>query len=514
MNKHLKIFLFLLVLGGLVIFAIKAIAPYWEESNQRKTSDALATKGVIRIGVDNWIGYFPLCSPEMRRNLRSRDYALECIEDAADYTERFKKLSDGDLDLAVGTVDAYLLNGGRFDFPGVIISVIDESKGGDAIIANAARASSLDALSGGKLRIAYTPASPSEHLLKSLNAHFDLGLYDNNRSWRMPSDGSSEALKSLLAGKADAAVLWEPDVTRALSKGGMVKLVGTEDTDKLIVDILLAGREFASRRPGAVRELLDAYFETLQVYQADNERLIGDIHKETDLGRDRIASMLGGVQWSGLLENGTLWFDVQQQKRIGSDGLVEAIEAAAEILVDNGDFGSTPVPGSDPYRLTSRDFVKQLYLETYPGGADMSQENSLSRDFKSLTEEQWRQMRRVGTLKVEPVSFRRGTGLLDLDGKNTIDRIAEKIRRYPNFRILVEGHTGLKGDQEQNLKLSASRAQAVARYLMVTYKVDSDRVRALGYGSSKPLAKKPGESNRAYSYRLPRVEISLLSGGR
>jgi outer membrane protein OmpA-like peptidoglycan-associated protein len=330
----------------------------------------------------------------------------------------------------------------------------------------------------------------------------------------MPTDGSSKALKKLQSGKADAAVLWEPDVTRALSAGGMVKLVGTEDTDKLIVDILLAGREFASRKPGAVRDLLDAWFETLQLYQSDNSKLIDDIRKETDLEGAQIDSMLDGVQWSGLLENGTLWFDVQQQNRIGSDGLVEAIEAAAEILVENGDFSSSPVPGSDPYRLTSREFVKQLYLETYPGGSDVSQENSLSRDFKPLTESQWKLMRRVGTLKVEPVSFRRGTGLLDLDGKNTIDRIAEKVRRYPNFRILVEGHTGLKGDPEQNLKLSASRAQAVARYLMVTYKIDSDRVRALGYGASKPLAKKPGESSRAYSYRLPRVEISLLSGGR
>ena len=123
-------------------------------------------------------------------------------------------------------------------------------------------------------------------------------------------------------------------------------------------------------------------------------------------------------------------------------------------------------------------------------------------------------MRRVGTLKVEPISFRRGTGLLNLEGKKTVDLIVERVRRYPNFRILVEGHTGLAGDPQQNLKLSLSRSEAVARYLMVTYNIDADRLRAVGYGASRPLPRQAGESDRAYSYRLPRVEISLMSGGR
>ena len=516
MSRHVKIFLFLVVVGVLLILLLRAILPWWQETQQRSTSDAAATRGVLTIGVDNWIGYFPLCSPEMRRNLRARGYALECIEDAADYGERLRKLAEGDLDFAVATVDAYLLNGGKQGFPGVIVAVIDESKGGDAIVADSSRVSDLNALAGrGGMKIAFTPASPSEHLLKSVNAHFDLGLYGSgNNGWQLPSDGSSEALELLRADRADVAVLWEPDVSRALADGRMVKLMGTEDTDKLIVDILMAGRKFASRDPGAVRELLDAWFETLQVYLADSERLVADIREETDLEPAQIRSMLDGVQWAGLLENGSLWFDVQQQMTIGNDGLVEAIEAASEILIENGDFSASPVPGGDPYRLTNRDFIRELYLQAYPAGSDLSPENALARDFAPLSENEWRQLRRVGTLKVEPVSFRRGTGLLDLAGKNTIDRIAEKVRRYPNFRILVEGHTGLKGDAEQNLKLSASRARAVARYLMVTYKVDADRLRAVGYGASKPLAKKPGESNRAYAYRLPRVEISLLSGGR
>lgn len=516
MSKHLKVFIALLIAGVVVILALWRLLPYWNASQQRSTSDAATTRGVLRIGVDNWIGYFPLCSPEMRRNLRSRGYTLQCIDDAANYADRFDKLTDGELDFAVATVDSWLLNGVEHGYPGVIVAVIDESKGGDAIVAWGERISDLNGLASRPgLKIAFTPASPSEHLLKSINAHFDLGLYgQGDDSWRVPSDGSPAALEKLLAGKVDAAVLWEPDVSRALAGGGVVKLVGTEDTDKLIVDILIASRRQVSRDPDAAEAVLDAWYETLEGYTTSQGSLVRDIREETDLRESQIEPMLDGVAWAGLAENGSLWFDLLQSRAIGSDGLIEAIEAAAQVLVENGDFDRSPVPGDDPYRLISSQFLQQLYRRAYPHGASVTRESSLSADFSPLTEQAWAQMRRVGTLKVEPISFRRGTGLLDLVGKRTVDQIVERLRRYPSFRILVEGHTGLAGDPAQNLKLSLSRAEAVTRYLMVTYNIDADRLRAVGYGSSRPLQKQPGESDRTYSYRLPRVEVSLLSGGR
>jgi hypothetical protein len=33
----------------------------------------------------------------------------------------------------------------------------------------------------------------------------------------------------------------------------------------------------------------------------------------------------------------------------------------------------------------------------------------------------------------------------------------------------------------------------------------------VGYGASKPLPRQPDESERAYDYRLPRVELALVS---
>ena len=51
-------------------------------------------------------------------------------------------------------------------------------------------------------------------------------LYRKGR-WRLETNGSSEALERLLAGEAQAAVLWEPDVSRALAQPDMIKLIGS-----------------------------------------------------------------------------------------------------------------------------------------------------------------------------------------------------------------------------------------------------------------------------------------------
>jgi outer membrane protein OmpA-like peptidoglycan-associated protein len=87
----------------------------------------------------------------------------------------------------------------------------------------------------------------------------------------------------------------------------------------------------------------------------------------------------------------------------------------------------------------------------------------------------------------------------------------EILSHYPTFRVLVRGHTGLNGDPEENKRLSADRADAVARYMNVTYNVDLNRIRVVGLGAAQPLARLQGESERAYQYRLPRVEVSLLA---
>lgn len=512
MSVHVKLFIAVLVLGIVIIVGAKLTLPQIQDALQRATSDAAATQGTLTVGMDSWVGYFPLCSPEMSKRMRAAGYAFRCEDDMADYAARFKKLAEGELDFATATVDAYVLSGAALDFPGAIIAVLDESKGGDAIVARKAIVSSLDALKRrADARIAFTPASPSEHLLKSIGAHFDLPhLKDRRGKWRVESDGSADALAKLQGGQADVAVLWEPDVSKALSDPALVKLIGTEDTDKLIVDVLLASRRLLQEKPEVVSQVLSAYFESLRSYHDDPVQLEKDVRKATDLTEAQVDAMLKGVAWASLNDNGALWFGVTPSGLPGDEGLVEAIQGAVQVLTLAGDFDSNPLPERDPYRLTNRQAIAELYL-AQSGIATTKSGGALARQFKELDEAGWARLKDVGTLKIEPIGFQRGTATLDEEGRDALNRIAERLKRYPNYRVQIKGHTGVTGDAEANLQLSRERAAAAAQYLLDTYPMDENRLRAVGYGGSKPLPREPEESDRAYGYRLPRVELSLVS---
>lgn len=512
MNTHAKVAIVLIAIGVFGIAGYKFGWPYVQESLDRQSSDARDIKAKLAIGVDNWIGYFPLCSNEMRKRMRAKGYLVQCEDDKADLKGRVQKLKGGELQLAVATIDSYLLNGSDPGFPATIVAVIDESKGGDAIVAFKDKVATIDDLKRkAAVKIAFTPASPSEHLLRATSVHFDVAHLRGRRDWRVEANGSPDALEKLLQKKADVAVVWEPDVTRALSQPGVVKLLGSEDVDKLIVDVLLVGRKFSQDNPEAVTTLLREYFNVVRFYREDPARLEQDVVEATKMPADKARASLKGVSWVGLADNFQAWMGGGG----GAEGLVDSIQSTAKILVDNGDFKANPIPEKDPYRIVNRQFLSQIYLQATTGTqaaqANLPAAQSLGRTFKPLDDRAWSAMREVGTLKTLPVVFQSGTAELSLEGKQELDAAMENLRHYPNFRVIVKGHTGLRGAAEENLKLSQERADSVGRYLQVTYGVDANRLRIVGYGSGKPLPRLPDESDRAYDYRLPRVELALVS---
>ncbi len=516
MNKTVvgALLIFILIVAGAL--CVKFISPYIEDRQQRITSDASKTKGTIRLDLDNWTGYYPLRSQEMKKMLRKSGYVLEVNDDNADYAARMKRLENGDIDFAVATVDSYILNGVRENFPGTIVMVIDESKGGDAILSKKGMIDSLDKIKNLQgVSVAFTPDSPSHHLAKAAAYHFGVKSLLPEGDAKIETDGSKAACDLLLDGRTDVAICWEPDVSRAIESGKVVKLLGTEDTQKLIVDILLVNRRLASKKPELVEMFIDSYFKILKIYRDNPDQLKKEVKQETGLSKTMVASMLKGVSWVNFDANCRLWFGISPAGGKSEEGLINTIESTVNILVNTGDFNETPIPGKDPYRLTNSSFLKKLHAKNFAGFTKAGEPgntsgDSLSASFSKLGKNQWAALKDVGTLKIEPVSFQRGTSDLDLLGKQVIDSMVAKLRHYPNFRIKINAHTGVRGDKKANRKLSQLRADAVDLYLKEKFSIDANRTLATGYGGEKPLNRLQGESRRTWLYRLPRVGIALV----
>lgn len=518
MNKKIfgAILLFIILLAAILLLWL--LLPRFMDRQQKITSDATKTRGKIRIAMDNWIGYFPLRSNEMKNAMRRLGWILSCEDDNADYEGRMRRLKDGEIDFAVATVDSFILNAHQYDFPGTIITVIDESKGGDAILALRNKIESLNALKGrSDIKIAFTPNSPSHHLAKAAADHFNIPELLPSGSMYEETEGSEKAREKLLSGKADVAILWEPDVSRALDHKDIIKLLGTEDTEKLIVDILIVRRQFSQKNPEVINQLLDNYFRVLKKYRDSPGLLVSHVREETDLSEDKIESMLKGVEWASFGENCDKWFGIAAPGSYASEGIIDTIQSTINILINSNDFKTSPIPDEDPYRLTNSAHLEYLFSKGISGFSSPKQASnsaepisSIETRFSQLTEKEWNALKEVGTLKVDPIVFQHGTNELSMLAKKVVDQAVERLKHYPNFRVTIKGHTGIRGDQKENLRLSQERAEAVARYLNVVYNIDPNRLFSIGFAGKEPLPLIQGESKRSYEYRLPRVELVLV----
>ena len=68
-----------------------------------------------------------------------------------------------------------------------------------------------------------------------------------------------------------------------------------------------------------------------------------------------------------------------------------------------------------------------------------------------------------------------------------LKNLAEFLRKNPNLRIELGGHTDTRGNAAENLALSSARAKTVYDYLINTEGIDGKRLTFVGYGETMPL---------------------------
>lgn len=104
-------------------------------------------------------------------------------------------------------------------------------------------------------------------------------------------------------------------------------------------------------------------------------------------------------------------------------------------------------------------------------------------------------------------TIRFGLGSADLASESfgTLDRLAEIAKGCPGFRIEVKGHADSVGSDDRNQEISEARARVVADYL-INAGVEAARLRAVGYGNTRPVVPNSSATNRA---RNRRIEFSV-----
>ena len=99
------------------------------------------------------------------------------------------------------------------------------------------------------------------------------------------------------------------------------------------------------------------------------------------------------------------------------------------------------------------------------------------------------------------IRFEAGRASIDPDSAGLLDRLIEIALRCPSANIEIAGHTDADGEDESNQALSEKRAEAVADYL-VKAGLPADRFKAIGYGSTQPLATNDTDEGKAQNRRI------------
>lgn len=261
------------------------------------TSNAQAVDK-LKVGLHPWIGYGAAVVARDKELFQKEDLAVETVTFAGSGST-LAPLVAGQIDIAFSSLHNLALTAGKGSDNLVAIFLLDTSNGADALVA--AREIAATAQLKGR-KVAVTVDEVNHMLLLSALAAGGLKPEDV----QMVNMSAEDAGAALLAGKVDAAVTWEPWVTRARANGGNV-LFTSAHTPNLILNAAIVTKETFQRKGPQLAKLLrgiDAGHRFMSDKPAESKAILA---KWLKVKPAEVDTMLAGDRIYGLGENRVLF---------------------------------------------------------------------------------------------------------------------------------------------------------------------------------------------------------------
>jgi NitT/TauT family transport system substrate-binding protein len=279
-------------LTWLVVFlalavAIGAVLIY--TSQQQPVKEARLT-----VSLNSWIGWAPLYLAQEKGIFQKDGVAVELtrIEDTG---ARKTTMISGRVDGYATSLDNFQLDASE-GVPGKIVMLFDESYGADGIVAKNSIKTIPD-LKGKS--VAFQPGLPSHFLLLQV-------LQDNGLTYKdiNPVDmDADKAGAAFISGKLDAAVTWEPWLTKASQSGNGHILISTHDKPDVIVDALAFRDEVLTSKKQASAAFVQAWFDALAYWKDHPSESEAIMAKSYNLSVQDFQAQVGGVKFLAKADN-------------------------------------------------------------------------------------------------------------------------------------------------------------------------------------------------------------------
>ena len=479
-------FIWIVIVGVLAVAGKYFLLPYWrglkeKEQIVRTGDEERHYDHTVKMFADGFSGYSILRSPDVKKELQGQSVNLAIEDDGARYPERMQALANGEIQMAVFTIDSFVQTGAKLGrYPASIVMVLDETKGADAIVAYKSAVGSLKDLDHPDARFVFVPQSPSEFLARIVCAEFDLSRLP--KRWWIEAEKVEDVYAQFRsAGKQAkrAFVLWEPGVSEALELSGAHVLIDSSRVQGYIVDVLVAERNFLDGSRDVVRKVLEAYLRANYKYSGDADALRELVKEDAGgfgqrLKKEQAEKLIRGIAWKNTQENYAHFGLLSAEESRGLSHVGDMIEKIAAILVKTEALGSNPLEGK-AHTIYHSDVLRQMQNDKFhPGhklgiiGSDTLSPEKVraAAPLPELNEEQWAKLRAVADVKIDPISFRRSAADLNIQSQRNLDDLAKRLPGWPFYYLRVVGHARSEGNREANERLAQDRAGAVVEYLV------------------------------------------------
>jgi outer membrane protein OmpA-like peptidoglycan-associated protein len=111
-----------------------------------------------------------------------------------------------------------------------------------------------------------------------------------------------------------------------------------------------------------------------------------------------------------------------------------------------------------------------------------------------------------GRWSTQGILFETGKADLKPESRPVLKEIASTMQKYPDLKILIEGHTDNVGSAASNMTLSDNRAASVKAALVADFGVAEDRMTTKGFGDTKPAVPNTTPAGKAQNRRVEIVK--------
>ncbi len=285
MSKTFKV-----IIGVLIIILIVAGIVFLVKNKK------ITSANTFKISVNSWVGYGPMYLAQDKGFFKDEGLDVQ-ITNMEDTAQRKAAMIKGDVNALGDTVDLLVLSRAE-NVPSVTVLQVDESNGADGILATN-NINSVRDLKGKKIAAQknFVGESFLMYLLKKNSMSVDdVQIIDTE---------SGAAGAAFVSGKVDAAVTFEPWLSKAKERKDGKVLISSADAPGVIVDTVSVNETYLKNNPENVKKFIKAWFKALDYWKNNSDESNQIMSKYYNVTPAEFKDLITGVKWPTYQENQT-----------------------------------------------------------------------------------------------------------------------------------------------------------------------------------------------------------------